>query len=117
MKCKIMQFVMMMMMMMMLMMMLMMIIMMMMMMMMMLMGVEEDRRKRYKADEGRKWKRMRRGGGEREGEEDTADFSSAIVGPDSISSRETRIHRCAPCSEHVWGKHRFLQQWISPPRE
>jgi hypothetical protein len=78
-----------------------------MMMMMMMMGVEKDRRKRYEADDGRKWKRRRRrrrrrGCGEMEGEQDIADFSSAIVRPDSISSRETRIHRCAPCSEHVW---------------
>jgi hypothetical protein len=43
------------------------------------------------------------GGGREEGE-DIADFSLAIVGPDSISSRETRIHRCAECSERVCGK-------------
>jgi hypothetical protein len=77
---------------------------MMMMMIMMMMGVEEDRRKRHEAGEWRKWKRRTKGGGEREGEENIADFSSAIVGPDSISSRETRIHRCAECSEHVCGK-------------
>jgi len=86
--------------------------------MMMMMEVQEDRRKRYEADKGRRrkmrresGKRRKKGGGEREEEEeDIADFSSAIVRPDSISSRETRTHRCAPCSEHAWGKHRFLQK-------
>jgi hypothetical protein len=84
--------------------------------MMMMMEVEEDRRKRYEADKGRR-RKMRRESG-REGrwqtgsgkEEDIADSSSAIVGPDSISSRETRTDRCAPCSEHAWGKRRFLQK-------